>query len=177
VSERSAARIADPALRGLHVAHLNIALLRHGWEDPRSEGFTASLERVNALAAKADGFVWALGDKDMTSALEDPNGWFGGDPRGAATLSVWTSATALHRFTYETLHGAYFRRRGDWFAPLEGPTHVVWPVAKAHEPTIAEAAGRLARLRRDGPTDAAFDLPALKDAGTANPAYRTEILQ
>jgi hypothetical protein len=138
------------------VAHLNVARLRHGWDDPRSAGFVDATGRVNALAERAAGFVWREADGAVEAALEGPDAPFGPGVN-AASLSVWENAEALRRFTYESVHGAFFRRRAEWFAPLDGPTHVLWPVAEGHRPTVAEAAARLARLRAEGPTDAAFD--------------------
>jgi hypothetical protein len=141
------------------IAHLNVARLRHGWDDPRSAGFVGAIARVNALAERAPGFVWREADGAVEAALEGPDAPFGPGVN-AATLSVWESAEALRRFTYETVHGAFVGRRAEWFAPLDGPTYVLWPVSERHFPTVAEAAERLAMLRAYGPTAAAFDLTA-----------------
>ena len=139
-----------------HIAHLNVARLRYGWDDPRSAGFVDATGRVNALADRAQGFVWREKDGAVEAALEGPDAPFG-PGANAASLSVWESVEHLRRFTYETVHGAFFRRRAEWFAQLDGPTYVLWPVAEGHRPSVAEAAERLAMLRADGPSDAAFD--------------------
>lgn len=129
------------------VAHLNVARLRHGWEDPRSAGFVDAVPAINALAERSAGFVWRQRDEE---ALDDPHAIY--------SLSVWRSASDLRHFVHQTAHGAFLRRRAAWFAPAQGPTHVVWPVAQDARPTLAAARDRLRRLADHGPTADAFDL-------------------
>ena len=53
-----------------HVAHMNYAILRHDWEDPRVAGFVDNLELVNAVAARSPGFVWRLNIRDLRPFAE-----------------------------------------------------------------------------------------------------------
>ncbi len=78
------------------------------------------------------------------------------DPLVIVNLSVWTSLDALREFTYRSDHGAFVRRRREWFVPLDRPAVTLWWVPHGHRPDAAEAAGRLAHLAGHGPTEHAF---------------------
>ena len=145
-----------------HVAHLNWGILRADWDDPLVAPFADAVERVNARASAAPGFVWRHGD----DAPED-FGALSQDPRLAATLSVWESATHLRAFVMRSVHGAFLRRRAEWFVPQPGPTYVIWPIAAGHRPAVAEAAERLDRLARRGPGSDAHDFAWLDESGRA----------
>ena len=45
-----------------HLAQLNIGRLRFPLDDPRMADFVDNLARVNAIADRAEGFVWRLQD-------------------------------------------------------------------------------------------------------------------
>jgi hypothetical protein len=47
-------------MSGYHLAQLNIAAMHEPLESPSMADFVASLERINALAEQAPGFVWRL---------------------------------------------------------------------------------------------------------------------
>jgi hypothetical protein len=150
-----------------HVAHLNVAVLRHDWDDPRVAEFVRNLDRVNALAERAAGFVWRMGDAEMEAGQNDPDGPFGGQPRVASTLSVWQTPEQLADFVHRTVHGAFLRRRGEWFE-VSGARHfVMWRVPAGHRPGLDEALARLEHLRRHGDSDRAFGWAWLADARPA----------
>ncbi len=79
------------------------------------------------------------------------------DPCLAISLSVWDSLDDLRHFVRNTVHGAFLRRRAEWFAPWDGPNYVVWPWQRDSIPTVAEGWARLDRLKRRGPDAEAFD--------------------
>ena len=149
----------------MHLAEFNRGILRHGWDDPRLAGFTDNLDRVNAVATRAHGFVWMLPPDAMEAAQTDPASPLGAHPRLASTLSVWTDAQALHDFTFLSVHRRFLDRGGEWFAPQPGPRLVLWHVAEGHRPGPDEAADRMARLVRDGEGEGAFGWEWLRARG------------
>jgi len=135
-----------------HLAQLNIARLRAPLDSPALADFVALLPEVNGLAERSPGYVWRLQDDSGDATALRP---FEADV--IVNLTVWQSVEALRGFTYRTaVHLEPMRRRRDWFVPLDGPHLVMWWIPAGAVPTIAEAAGRLDRLRRDGPSPAAF---------------------
>ena len=71
-------------------------------------------------------------------------------------LAVWESLESLRAFVYDSAHVDVLRQRRDWFERLATAHMVLWWVEPGHIPTVEEAIDRLERLRRDGPTPAAF---------------------
>jgi hypothetical protein len=139
------------------VAHFNVARLLHPPGDPRVAEFTTNTIRVNQVAERSPGYIWRWTDE--ASTVEGSGGYQAADadPCLAISLSVWDSVEALRFFVEKTVHGAFLRRRQDWFAPWGGPNYVIWPWTGAGVPTVAEGWSRLERLARDGASDEAFD--------------------
>ena len=135
-----------------HLAQLNIGRLRYEIGDPRIADFVDNLARVNALADRAEGFVWRLQDDGGNATSYRPYE----DPRVAINMSVWTSVEALERYVWQTVHKRFYGRRHEWFEKFEGPYFVMWRVPAGHIPTIQEAVERLEHLKRNGPTEHAF---------------------
>jgi Domain of unknown function (DUF3291) len=80
-----------------------------------------------------------------------------GDDRLIVNMSVWESLEALRAFVYAgATHRDVLRRRRHWFERLGQAHLVLWWVPAGHEPNVAEAEARLARLRARGPTPFAF---------------------
>jgi hypothetical protein len=129
------------------LAQLNIAAMRESADSPVMADFFANIDRINALADCAPGFVWRLkGDPPV-------------NPFGAnalVNLSVWRSVEDLSDFVHKSGHMEIMRRRREWFVRESEATMVMWWVAAGHEPTVPEAARRLEQLRRQGPTASAF---------------------
>lgn len=138
-------------MSGYELAQLNIAKLLAPIESPQLADFVANLERINALADDAPGFVWRLQteDGDATSIRS-----FGADY--IVNMSVWQDIESLHAFVYRSAHIEIMRRRKAWFERMAEAYSVLWWVEAGHEPTVDEAQRRLQTLRRDGPTPAAF---------------------
>ncbi len=137
--------------------------LRWPIDDPAMGKFVRALGDVNWLAERSPGFVWrhSSGSDPVTYAE------LAGEGQVVATLSVWDDFESLQRFVTQTAHGLFMRQRGRWFLPLGGFTTALWWVRSGHQPALAEALGRLERLRSHGPTPDAFSLRRQFDAGGA----------
>jgi len=144
-----------------HLAQLNIGRLRYEVDDPRMAGFMDNLARVNAVADRAEGFVWRLQDASGNATSYRP---YGDDPRMAINMSVWESIAALERYVWQTVHKRFYGRRHEWFERLDGPYLVMWWVPAGHIPTLQEAVERLEYLRCHGPSDYAFGWQSLPKA-------------
>ncbi len=133
------------------LAQLNIAQMRTPIDAPEMAGFVANLDRINALAESAPGFVWRLqSDEGNATAFR---------PFGDSTLvnmSVWSSVDALSDYVYKSAHVEIMKRRKEWFDRMQDAYTVLWWVPAGHRPDEAEAMLRLQTLRAMGPTDKAF---------------------
>ena len=135
------------------LAQVNIALPAAPLDSARLAGFVTALEPVNAAADAAPGFVWRLETEDGDATAV--RGF--GDDRIIVNMSVWESVEALADFVYrDPGHLAVLRRRREWFPPMAEAHTVLWWVPAGHRPTVAEAEQRLALLREDGQSVAAF---------------------
>lgn len=119
-------------------------------------GFVSALEPINALADEHPGFVWRLQTDagDATSIRPTEDDLF------LINMSVWSSLETLRAFVYTTAHVQVLRQRRAWFEQLATSHMVLWWVPAGHIPTVDEALARLERLRRDGPSPAAFTFRA-----------------
>jgi heme-degrading monooxygenase HmoA len=134
-----------------HFAELNIATLLVPLDHDDNTEFVSVLEAVNLIAEVSEGFVWRLKDDEGRSASYVP---VYEDPRVIINLTVWESPDALRHFTYRSGHGAYFRRRTEWF---EGGSEMVcWWVPAGTIPTVDDAISRLNHLRAHGPSEVGF---------------------
>ena len=135
-----------------HVAQLNVGRAVAPPGSPELADFMAALDRINALADAAPGFVWRLqsaGGNATDILVSD-------DPRSLINMSVWSSVESLFTFVYRTAHTAVMQRRREWFEKPTEAHQVLWWVPAGHIPTTEEALERLAHLRREGPTARAF---------------------
>jgi hypothetical protein len=135
-----------------HLAQLNVGRLLEPLDAPRIAGFVAALEPINALADADPGLVWRLQTAAGNATSIRPTE----DDLFLINMSVWRSVEALRAFTYASAHVQVLRERRSWFERLAQAHLVLWWVPAGHIPTIDEAMQRLDRLRRDGPTPAAF---------------------
>jgi hypothetical protein len=145
----------------MHLAQLNIARLKYPIDDPRVADFVDSLDRVNAIAERSNGFVWRLQDDsgDATSIRGFD------DPAIIVNMSVWCDAASLEHFVWNTIHKQVYRKRAEWFDILGKQHFVMWDVEEGHYPTVEDAKARLDHLDRHGDSDFAFGwshLPHLK---------------
>jgi len=148
---------------GYQLAELNVAHLVAPRDDARVAGFMTAIDRINRLGMRAPGFVWMLegsggGDVDPRHASITE------DPRYIINLTVWESVATLEHFVWNTVHGQFYDRRGEWFEGLNAHHLVMWWVAEGHRPTLGEALDRLAHLREHGDSDHAFGWRHLPEA-------------
>jgi heme-degrading monooxygenase HmoA len=136
----------------MHLAHFNVALGKTTVEAPEMAEFMANLDRINALADGAPGFVWRLQDVDGNATSIRPYD----DERMIITLSVWESIEALWSFVYQGGHLEVMGRRREWFVRLPTAYVVLWWVPEGRIPTVEEAMARLEHLEAHGPTAEAF---------------------
>jgi hypothetical protein len=138
-----------------HLAQLNVGRTVAPVDDPVMAGFTGNLDRINALADAAPGFVWRLqtDSGNATDVVVDE-----ADPLFIVNLSVWESLEAMRDYVYRSDHTPFLRRRREWFqAPVDGePVVTLWWVPAGTLPTVADAMERRALLAADGPTPKAF---------------------
>ncbi len=135
-----------------HLAQLNVGRILAPLDSDTLAGFVAELDPINALADAAPGFVWRLQTDGGNATDLRPTE----DDMFLINMSVWASLESLRAFTYTTAHTQVLRRRREWFEQLAAAHMVLWWVPTGHIPTIPEALERLDRLRRDGPSPAAF---------------------
>jgi hypothetical protein len=135
------------------LAQLNVARLLAAIDSPQLADFVAGLERVNALADSAPGFVWRLQDESGNATAVRP--W--GDDT-IVNMSVWDSVESLRSYVFAAGHVDVLRRRREWFVPMDTAHLVLWWVPAAHRPQLEEARERLELLERLGPTARAFTL-------------------
>lgn len=133
------------------LAQLNIAIMKEPLTSPGMADFVANLDRINALAEAAPGFVWRLQtDEGDATALR---------PLGEDTLvnlSVWRDIASLMKYVYESAHVEIMKRRREWFERMREAHVVLWWVRAGHRPDVAEAYAKLQLLRTSGPTREAF---------------------
>lgn len=139
------------------IAHFNVARLLHPPGDPRVAEFVSNTTRVNGLADRSQGFVWRWTDEAKT--VEGTGGYQAADadPCLAISLSVWDSPESLRFFVEKTVHGAFLRRRQEWFLPWDGPNYVIWPWQSDGVPRLEDGWARLAKLKLEGPSTEAYD--------------------
>lgn len=152
-------------VRPWHLAQLNVGRLLAPLESETLAGFVAALEPINALADGHPGFVWRLQTDggDATSIRPTDDDLF------LINMSVWSSLETLRAFVYTTAHVQVLRQRRAWFEQLATSHMVLWWVPAGHVPTIEEALARLERLRREGPTPAAFTFRAPFEPQASDP--------
>jgi len=140
----------------MHLAQFNVARIRYPLDDPRMKEFAANVARVNALAEQIDGFVWRL--QDQTGHAMNMTVY--GDPTILPNLTLWKNERALERFVFQTVHGRFYRRREDWFEPMEKPL-VLWWVEAGARPTLAEGVARRDHFLAHGASEYAFGWESL----------------
>jgi hypothetical protein len=149
----------------MRLAQMNVATALYDLDDPRMADFMNSLDRVNALADAAPGFVWRLtGEGGNATDIKTA-----ADPRFIVNMSVWDSAEALFAFVYRSEHRTVMMRRREWFAQPSGPYHVLWWVEIGSLPTVADGLARLGLLAEQGPSAAAFTFKSVYPANRSPP--------
>lgn len=133
------------------LAQLNVAELKAPLDSPQLADFVGNLDRINALAEAAPGFVWRLTGEGNDATSLRPLG-----ENVIVNLSVWSNVSALRDFVYRTAHVHFLRRKREWFTRMADAYLCLWWVPAGHRPTVAEAVEKLEHLRRHGPGTQAF---------------------
>ncbi|AVZ75292.1 DUF3291 domain-containing protein [Streptomyces lunaelactis] len=136
------------------LAQVNIARLAFPLDSPELKDFVDALDPVNAVAERADGFIWRL-TSDTGNATDVP---VFGDDWLIVNTSPWRDTNALTAFMYQGQHRELLGRRYEWFERVKEAMTTLWWVAEGHRPTVEEAEQRLVHLREHGPTPYAFTL-------------------
>jgi len=135
-----------------HLAEINIARMLGPIDSEVMADFVANLDRINALAEAAPGFVWRLKTEDDNATAIRPYE----DDRIIVNMSVWENAEALYEYVYHSAHVEIMRRRREFFSRMAEAFMVLWWVPGGHLPSVQEAVERLEHLRANGPTPHAF---------------------
>jgi hypothetical protein len=143
-----------------HLAQLNVGRMVARQGDPRVEEFFANLDRINAIAERMPGFVWRLKDESGNATNLRPFD----DPNLLLNMSVWEDIESLEKFVFQTAHTAIYRKKANWFEPMQAPHFVMWWIDAGHIPTPAEAKERLDHLAANGASEFAFDWEAAPQA-------------
>jgi len=143
-----------------HLAQINIATLRAPLDDPQLHGFSSQLERINALADAAPGFVWRLQTSDGDATALRPYD----DERVLVNMSLWDSAESLKQYVYRSDHVQLLRGRTAWFHQPTGPVYALWWIPAGTLPSVAEGQRRLELLRAQGDSPQAFSFAQVFDA-------------
>jgi hypothetical protein len=134
------------------LAQLNIGVIKGPMDSPVMAEFAANLERINAMAEDAAGFVWRLQTDDGDATGIRP---FDND-NTLVNMSVWHDIESLSAYVYRSGHVEIMRRRREWFERMDQAFLVLWWVPKGQRPSITEAIEKLELLRTMGPTAEAF---------------------
>lgn len=134
------------------LAQLNVAVMKEPLDSPVMADFVDNLDRINALAERAPGFLWRLTTAEGNATDLRPLG-----PDTVVNMSVWRDVRALGDYVFRTAHVEIMRRRREWFERMREASLVLWWVPGGHRPGIEEGVAKLELLRCNGPTAEAFD--------------------
>lgn len=138
------------------LAFTAVARCRYPTEDPRMHEFVELLERGEAAADRAPGFIWRFRARDggRTAALP-----FGRE-RLLITISLWRSLDSCLSHVEQVEYLVAMQTRREWFEVPERESVVLWWHHDPEPPGIAEALFRLQCLWDQGATALAFTLQA-----------------
>ncbi|MDH3759638.1 MAG: DUF3291 domain-containing protein [Gammaproteobacteria bacterium] len=143
-----------------HLAQLNIARLKYGFDDPELADFVARLGDVNALADESPGFIWRLQTEAGDATAID---YFG--PDYLVNMSVWQDVDSLRNYAFRSAHKEVLARRNEWFERMQDAYAVLWWIPAGTIPTIEQAGERLDSLRDNGPNPCAFTFKQIYEPG------------
>ena len=133
------------------LAQLNIARMLAPADSPQLAEFFANLNRINALADAAPGFVWRL-ESETGSAISTH--LFG--ESALVNMSVWGDIESLHDYVYRSAHIEIMAKRKLWFEQLREAYSVLWWVKAGSIPNLLQAREKLELLKSGGSSQAAF---------------------
>lgn len=135
----------------VHVAQINIGTMIAPTDDPAVAEFMDNIDRINAEADTAPGFVWRLqtDEGNATDIHIFPN------PLQLVNMSVWESVDALKHYVYRSEHVEFFRRRSEWFE-ADAKRVALWHVDDGVIPDLDDAVRRVEFQERHGATPYSF---------------------
>lgn len=134
-----------------NLAQVNIAKRLAPMDDPIMQDFVNNLDKINAIADSADGFVWRMQDEDKELGAKVFK-----DDALLINMSVWKSLESLFEYTYNSGHIEVFKRKKEWFSKMKMMHMAFWYIPKGYEPTFQDAKDRLDYLNKHGDTPYAF---------------------
>lgn len=136
----------------MHLAQINIALLKAPLDHPSIKDFVDNLDRINALAENSPGFIWRLkGEENNATAIKV----FDNDYL-IINMSVWKDMESLFQYVYHSDHVEIFKRRKEWFEKIDDMHMALWYIEEGAFPTPEEGKERLEYLQQHGASDYAF---------------------
>ncbi len=135
------------------LAQINVARMRGvNLDDPIMREFKENIDAVNALAESAEGFVWRLKDESDNAMSFRPYE----DEQILINVSVWKDVSSLEKFTYQTFHSSFVKRRKEWFQKYGEAHYALWWIPQGELPTLDDCVARLEHLQSEGPSSHAF---------------------
>ena len=134
-----------------HLAQVNIAKRLAPMDDPIMQDFVNNLDRINAIADAANGFIWRMQDEDKELGAKIFQ-----DDTLLINMSVWENLESLFNYTYNSGHIEVFKRKKEWFEKMKMIHMAFWYVPAGYEPTFEDAKNRLDYLNTHGDTPYAF---------------------
>ncbi len=134
-----------------HLAQVNIAKRLAPMDDPIMQDFINNVERINAIADEAEGFIWRMQDEDKDLGVEIFK-----DDTLLVNISVWENLESLFNYTYKSGHIEVFKRKKEWFSKMKMVHMAFWYIPEGYEPTFQDAKQRLDYLNKYGDTPYAF---------------------
>ena len=146
-------------MSGFSLVQLNVAFAVADMGSAVMHGFVSRLDEINALAEQSQGFIWRLkddsGNATSIRAFDDPD--------LLLNMSMWKDVASLRYFVYKSAHVELLRSKKNWFKQPSGNYQVLWWVLEGSKPTFAQASEKLARIKKHGPTEDAFDFSKVFD--------------
>ena len=141
----------------MQLAQINIARMLAPLGSATMKEFEDNLDRINALAEAAPGFVWRLKDdnNNATSIKVFDDDFI------IVNLSVWENHQSLSDYVYKSDHVEMFRKRAAWFSRMQEMHMAMWYIQPEAFPTAQEGAKRLEHLRQHGDSPHAFSFRKL----------------
>lgn len=139
----------------MYIAQINTGTLLAPPDDPLVAEFMDALDRINAIADGAPGFVWRL-QTDSGNATDVA---VSDDPCEIVNMSVWETVADLKAYVYRTEHVEFFSRRAEWFDP-DATRVAVWHIEPGEVPELDDAFRRIAFRDRHGASPYAFGFRA-----------------
>lgn len=135
----------------LNLAQVNIAKRLAPMDNPIMQDFVNNLDKINAIADSADGFIWRMQDEDKELGAKVFE-----DDTLLINMSVWKNLESLFEYTYNSGHIEVFKRKKEWFSKMKMVHMAFWYIPKGYEPTFQDAKDRLDYLNKHRDTPYAF---------------------